>query len=269
MHLEPVAVLPRFRDRDRLVALVGSWAGGGAIVAFDPVECADDVRVLAREGAPPQVVTPDRPKVAPAWLGVLGYRVGGLVEHVPWQSHRPDPQPDCDLACYETLLRYDADSGTWWFEGTCRADALGRAREACDAIQDILAGPDSQTEAPRPFTIGTFTPTPSLAAHADGVRQVLDHIGAGDIFKPTYAFASTRPTPATRSMSSSLGSMGFDQPTAPSSAATLERSSASPLSCSCVGRNVGSAPNRSRAQRLSTRPLTICNGRRRTAPRTS
>ena len=136
--LEPVAVLPRFRDRDRLVALVGSWAGGGAIVAFDPVECSDDVRVLAREGASPQVVTPDRPKVAPAWLGVLGYRVGGLVEHVPWQSHRPDPQPDCDLARYETLLRYDADSGSWWFEGTCRADALGQAREACDAIQNIL-----------------------------------------------------------------------------------------------------------------------------------
>ena len=38
LQADPLDVLRRFRGRDRLVALIGAWHHGEALIAFDPVE---------------------------------------------------------------------------------------------------------------------------------------------------------------------------------------------------------------------------------------
>ena len=163
--LEPVEVLRRFRGRDRVVALVGDWHHGEALIAFDPI------RVL--DGHPFDAV--DLPPVAQSgvfgggWIGSWGYQLGHLVEDLPPPAKRPVPQPYTRVAFYDRVLRLT--DGVWWLE------TLGRTDD-----EDVLAALDVEAEA-ETFEVGTFTMTPSPDEHRRSVARALEHIRAGDIFQ--------------------------------------------------------------------------------------
>ncbi|QWF20484.1 chorismate-binding protein [Nocardioides sp. LMS-CY] len=174
--LGPLEVLRLFRDRDRLVGLVGDWAGGGAVIAFDPVCRAnrlDDLR--------PATVTASGPDglIGGGWFGVLGYQLGALTEELVPAPSRVHPRPDCDLAFYDEVLRYVADSGEWFLEGLRHG---GRDLDVSHRlIQEELDGVVSQAAAP--YRCGPFGATPSVESHRMVVERVLEHIRAGDVFQ--------------------------------------------------------------------------------------
>ncbi|RYJ02991.1 MAG: anthranilate synthase component I family protein, partial [Actinomycetales bacterium] len=164
IDLDPLDVLRLFRGRERLVALLGAWHQGEALIAFDPVRVA--------ERPFDDVVT--APLVAPGsfgggWIGVWGYRLGQRVESVPEPATRPVPQPDHRIGFYDRVLR--RSNGTWWLE------TLGRTDD-----HDVLASLGLAPERP-PFDVGSFVLTPSPAEHRAGVERALEHIRAGDIFQ--------------------------------------------------------------------------------------
>ncbi len=165
LGLEPVEVLRRFRGRDRVVALMGDWHHGEALIAFDPV------RVL--DGHPfDDIDLPRAPQTGifgGGWIGSWGYQLGHLVEQLPRPANRPVPQPYTKVAFYDRVLRLT--DGVWWLESLHGADH--------GEILDALAKPDE----PREYTVGTFQMTPSPQEHRTSVGRALEHIRAGDIFQ--------------------------------------------------------------------------------------
>jgi para-aminobenzoate synthetase/4-amino-4-deoxychorismate lyase len=167
LALEPVDVLRRFRVRDRLVALIGDWHHGEALIAFDPV------RVLDPSTDPFEGV--DLPPVTQSgafgggWIGSWGYQLAHLVEELPPPVSRPVPQPAARIAFYDRVLRLT--DGVWWLE------TLGRTDDA-----DVLDALATVSE-PRPFDVGGFVMTPAPDDHLRSVARALEHIRAGDIFQ--------------------------------------------------------------------------------------
>ncbi|WP_269304283.1 aminodeoxychorismate synthase component I [Aeromicrobium sp. HA] len=165
LDASPTEVLRRLRGRDRLVALVGAWHQGEALIACEPVrllEAWDDVD-LPRQ---------DDDGFGGGWIGAWGYRLGRHVEQLPDGPSRPIPQPDHRVGLYDLVLR--RVRGTWWLE------SLGEPDPArVDSLLEAVAMPAPA----QPFTAGTFELTPGPDVHRAAVRRALDHIEAGDIFQ--------------------------------------------------------------------------------------
>lgn len=170
LALGPLDVLRCFRGRDRLVALVGAWNQGEALIAFDPV------RVLTGDPFAVDLEPSPDPGFGGGWIGAWGYRLGAQIERLPPSPPRPAPQPDHRVAFYDHVLRL-AD-GTWWLE-SLRPDVGRDAR-----IRAVLtaAKPPGTSEGGI-FEVGAFEMTPGPGAHRAAVQRVLDHVRAGDIFQ--------------------------------------------------------------------------------------
>ncbi len=171
IDLSPLEVLRRFRGRDRLVALIGAWHHGEALIAFDPAQVlVGDPFEIDLDRSPAQV--------GPAggfgggWIGAWGHQLGSLIERLPPPPHRPIPQPDHRIAFYDHVVR--RVDGQWWLE-SLRPDA---GRDA--AIEAALRDHDSPA---LPFEVGTFDMTPHPDAHRAAVARVIEHIEAGDLFQ--------------------------------------------------------------------------------------
>ncbi len=166
--LEPLDVLRRFRDRERLVALIGAWHHGEALIAFDPSAVIT--------GDPFEGI--NLPTAGPGdgfhggWIGAWGYQLGQLVEDLPGAPPRRVLQPDHRISFYDHVLRLT--DGVWWHESLV-ADP-GRDAD----IDTALAGAPT---VPESFEVGTFEMTPTPEQHQDALRTALDHIAAGDIFQ--------------------------------------------------------------------------------------
>ncbi len=160
LGFEPVDVLRRLRGADRLVALIGNWHQGEALIACDPV------RVAGVDDDPFAVI--DDPS-AGWWIGSWGYRLGGRLESIPDVARRPVPQPEHRLALYDVVLRLV--DGTWFVEHLPNSDP--------STIVDRL----STEPTVQPFDVGAFDLTPDPDGHRRGVARALDHITAGDIFQ--------------------------------------------------------------------------------------
>lgn len=169
LHADPLDVLRRFRDRSRLVALMGAWHHGEALIAFDPVEVLDGDPFTGIDLDP---LPAEVPGFGGGWIGAWGYQLGRLVEDLPPAPPRLDPQPDHRLAFYDHVLRLT--DGVWWLESLTRDDARD------DRIVATLAEP---AEAARTYEVGTFEMTPSPQGHQAALANVLEHIAAGDIFQ--------------------------------------------------------------------------------------
>ncbi|GAA3519143.1 hypothetical protein GCM10022234_13360 [Aeromicrobium panaciterrae] len=165
--LEPLDVLRRFRDRERLVALLGAWHHGEALIAFDPVDVLTGDPFDGIDLAPSE-----SDGFFGGWIGAWGYQLGRLVEELPSIPPRRILQPDHRIAFYDHVLRLT--DGVWWLE-SLRPDAR---RDA--AIEEILSGPPGEA---KPYAVGTFEMTPTPEQHQDALRTVLEHIAAGDIFQ--------------------------------------------------------------------------------------
>lgn len=155
----PDEVLRRAAGSDGLLCLVGSWAGGGALLAAEPLlVLAPDVDPIGALGVVPRV-EPHGAVVGGGWFGWLGY---------DGPSH---------LAFYDHLLRYDR-AGSWSFEALWSAerDALLQAR--LDELTALLARP-AATPA---WRVGHFD-GPSLPEHLRAVERAVELIRAGEIYQ--------------------------------------------------------------------------------------
>src|SRR4051794_25220070 len=172
----PQQALLTLRDDEHPFALIGHWAGGGAIVGSQPVEVAppdaDPFELLDRL---PPAVGGAPGAVGGGWFGWLGYGLGARVERLPPPPPRPVPLPPFWLGLYDHVLRLDG-GGQWWFEALDSA----RADDRLPALAARLAAPPPVA---RPFSCAPFVPRPGRSAHSAAVRECTRHIAAGDLYQ--------------------------------------------------------------------------------------
>jgi para-aminobenzoate synthetase / 4-amino-4-deoxychorismate lyase len=168
------------RGEDRPFALIGAWAGGGALLGSEPVRVSgpDDDRFALLDDVP-EVADADGPAAfGGGWVGFLGFEARHRVEPGHPPPPRPVPLPDGALAYYDHVLRLDPD-GRWWFEALVtsgREAALERRR---DELAARLADPPS----PGAFSTRDWRWTPTPAGHASVVEACRERIRAGDLFQ--------------------------------------------------------------------------------------
>ena len=169
------------RGAEHAVALSGAWAGGGAILACDPVYVAgpgdDPFALLDRRGSP---VDGPAGAVGGGWLGWWGFQLGRRLEPVPPPPPRPVALPPFALGFHDHVVRLDAQ-GEWWFEALWTDGREGALREALDQWRQRLAGPAPWAG---PVAGG---PLRLVAPGADGHRAAVaacrERIAAGEVFQ--------------------------------------------------------------------------------------
>ena len=130
-------------------ALTGAWAGGGAIMGFDPLRLAgpaqhgdatdpfavlDQLPVVEHDAAIPATA------VGGGWFGWLGYRLAAAVELVPLSPLRPVPMPERWFAYHDNVLRLDPD-GRWFFEALVTDERRAELRARLQRLRAWMAGP--------------------------------------------------------------------------------------------------------------------------------
>jgi para-aminobenzoate synthetase / 4-amino-4-deoxychorismate lyase len=181
--LAPEAAALLVRDDERPFALVGRWAGGGALVSSEPVRVAsaeENEFALLDEQPVIKGGPEDRRDfaVAGGWFGALPYGLGRRLE--PVSADPPaagDPARPC-LAFYDHLLRCD-EGGRWWFEALWTQD---RAEALRERLRELEARALTTPE-PRRFATRPWRATPSPAGHALAVEACRARIHAGDLFQ--------------------------------------------------------------------------------------
>jgi para-aminobenzoate synthetase/4-amino-4-deoxychorismate lyase len=162
------------------VALTGDWAGGGTVVASEPVRVAS-----ATED--PFALLDDQPAVdgdlagavGGGWFGWLGYGLGASIERLPPVPPRPAPMPPFALAFYDHVLRLDP-AGCWWFEALWTREREGELRRRLEVLRQRLAA----GVAPRAASLGAMRPaSPGAAGHTAAVAACRERIAAGEIFQ--------------------------------------------------------------------------------------
>jgi len=169
------------RGDSRPFALVGRWAGGGALVGSEPVRVAgrdeDPFALLADQDS----VTGDVPGgfVGGGWFGYLGFGLGVPGETPVPQPPSPERLPPFFLARYDHLLRLDHE-GQWWFEALwtdAREDEL-RAR-----LETLRARLREGVAQPEPFSTDPWLSDPTPEGHARAVDACRERIAAGDLYQ--------------------------------------------------------------------------------------
>jgi para-aminobenzoate synthetase/4-amino-4-deoxychorismate lyase len=180
-RLTPTEALRALRDDDRPFALVGSWAGGGALVGSEPVRVADTAQEdpFALLGSVPSMAGPAG-FVGGGWFGYLGYGLGRCIERLPPPPPRSDPIPRFDLALYDHLLRWDDAERSWWFEALVTDGRRAELDRRRDELAARLAAPAPPVHA---TWCGPFIAWPPRERHLAAVASTLDAIRAGDLYQ--------------------------------------------------------------------------------------
>lgn len=181
---EPADVLRLVRDDPHPVALVGAWAGGGAVIASEPG--------LTR--SPPQ--NPGDVLDAPftelraggalgsagfggGWIGYLGYGLAGELMDIPPAPGGPRRLPAWWFGYYDHVLRQDGATGRWFFEALWTP---GREHALERRLDDLLGRARSVPQR-RGYECGGFGLVPTAAEHKKAVRRTVELIRRGDIFQ--------------------------------------------------------------------------------------
>jgi aminodeoxychorismate synthase component I len=156
-------------SRAGAVVLDGKWAGGGIVIADDPIaviEDADDPFAvldcsvdLASQGT----------AVGGGWFGWFGYAA---------LTPRVVPLPRSRLAYYPNVVRLDVATGRWFDEallGVLDDDELEGRRSALTAAGAQAGSPSS--------TRGRVHTSMTQTDYESAVSACIEHIRAGDIFQ--------------------------------------------------------------------------------------
>jgi para-aminobenzoate synthetase/4-amino-4-deoxychorismate lyase len=180
--LTPLEALRTLRTDARPFALVGRWAGGGAVLGSDPLEVAppdadpftllDQLPDLAATGP-----GEGEGAVGGGWFGYLGYSLGGRVEKLPPAPPRPVPLPPFALAFYDNVLRLDS-GGRWWFEALAEPAREQGLAARLDLLRRRMEG---RAPPPRPYALGEFAVR--SRGHSEAVRWCRRYIAAGDLYQ--------------------------------------------------------------------------------------
>jgi len=181
--LTPADVLRLVAADAHPVALCGAWAGGGDVIAAEPVA------VRAAPGQLDEVLgggfghltgAGDGPAFGGGWIGYLGYGAGG--EALPPTG--PRALPAWWFGFYDHVLRRDRETREWYFEALWaqeRADALEeRFAELARRAASVLAGPVPDMPG---CAFGPFRLIPGPDGHQEAVRRAVEYIHQGDIFQ--------------------------------------------------------------------------------------
>jgi para-aminobenzoate synthetase/4-amino-4-deoxychorismate lyase len=185
--------LRTLQDTERPFALVGRWAGGGALLGCDPIRTAGDddpfdpfdlLAVAEQDSVASDPVAPDSVAsdsgvtVGGGWVGYIGYPSRVAVERGQPSPPRTQPLPAASLAYYDNLVRLDGD-GRWWFE------ALPSAGRSAALEQRLAWWTERLTNPPPRRTVSTdgWRLVPSAGAHAELVAACRERIRAGDLFQ--------------------------------------------------------------------------------------
>ena len=179
--LTPTEALRTLRDDYRPVALVGKWAGGGALLASEPLAVArsdeDPFAVLSRH---PEIEGASADAVGGGWFGYLGYQLCSRIEKLPAPPPRQREVPFFDLAFYDHLLRYELETKQWWFEALWTPERAGALARRLELLRNRL---QAQPEPERAYAVGPFESHPSAERHRAAVDCCVDRIWAGDVFQ--------------------------------------------------------------------------------------
>ncbi|MGI8749865.1 MAG: aminodeoxychorismate synthase component I [Thermoleophilaceae bacterium] len=179
--LSPERAALLVRDDERGFALIGRWAGGGALIGSEPERVAvaeDDPLSLMSDQPAVEGMPGELGAVGGGWFGYLGYAVGRRVERLDPGPPRPRLLPDFALAFYDHLLRLD-DQGRWWFEclwTPSRSYALAERLA-------LLRGRAEDDPRSRPFATGPWRTTPGPAGHELAVAACRERVHQGDLFQ--------------------------------------------------------------------------------------
>jgi len=176
---ERAAVL--VREDNRPFALIGAWAGGGALIGSEPIRVASpDQDPFAVLDDQPRLPDPDSGTgaVGGGWFGYLGYELGRRLEPVGASPPDAGSLPAFALAFYDHLLHLDPD-GRWWFEALWSERRASVLRERLTELQARAA----TLPAARPFTTGAWWATPTSSGHGLAVAACRERIHAGDLFQ--------------------------------------------------------------------------------------
>ena len=157
VRIESADAVRCLRDDWLAFALVGAWAGGGAILGSQPIGIAgpgdDPFAVLDRPpiiDASPVTDDPQDAIVGGGWFGYFGHWLG---------AERPSHQ----LAFYDHVLRQDA-VGRWWFEMLWTPHRAAALADRERALIGRLSSPPPAARAPVGDVIGdTLDPLVSVS----------------------------------------------------------------------------------------------------------
>ncbi len=185
-----------FRDLPGLVLLESARPGRNARWTY---LVADPVAVLETPAAGPDpfavarrlvgrldrtlVVPADAPPFLGGLVGFLGYDLGASLERLPAIAHADQDLPPLRLALHDWVVAWDRRTGHAWIGGRA-LDGDGRrlARRLDDVHARLtsLVVPPGQPQTPVPLV---FRSGLDRAAYGAGVRQVREHIAAGDLYQ--------------------------------------------------------------------------------------
>jgi para-aminobenzoate synthetase/4-amino-4-deoxychorismate lyase len=179
-------VLSRMAVDSHPFALVGAWAGAGAVVGARPVAQAGPPQPLDSVfgpwpaegllGAAPEV------SFAGGWVGYLGYRATGVARFDAARLANPaDPALQAWwFGWYDHVLVQDARDHSWRFEALVEA---GREAAAEARYRELARRLQGDQPSPGSYRCGEFTVTPDPQAHIDAVTEAVRLIHRGDLFQ--------------------------------------------------------------------------------------
>ena len=173
--LGPLDILRSLREEPRLVALIGAWHHGEALIAFNP---ARELESDPFDGIDLEPLDDTTGAFGGGWIGSWGYQLGSTLERLPESPQRPIPQTDFTLGYYDYVLR--CTNGVWWFEALVTDNRAALIDSEYERLRVALARP---APAATLYEVGSFEMTPSPEQHRIVLAETLEHIEAGDIFQ--------------------------------------------------------------------------------------